>query len=431
MKLELTRLQRDQPELASLVSVQPSTLPQLQEAARRRHATIVEYFSADERLFIWVIGPDGTIRATSSAVKRPELERLIQVMRRSELTNITSQDRDEENRRDVSGSEPLAKKTRRSKQRNTTEDLSASQRLYRTLIEPISTWLPEDPNQLVTIIPHGPLFLVSFAALPDRNGQYLVERNTINYCPSISLLRFTGDKEKRVAQLRVPHMLVVGNPAMPRLFGSGRALRPLPGAEHEAHAISRQYPPSQVTTLVGSRAEERLVRELAPGQAVIHLATHGVIRDDEPLESFLVLAPRKGGKPGTASTAVSDGPLTVREVFQLDLNADLVVLSACNTGLGRINGDGVIGLSRAFVYAGTPSVIVSLWRVADIVARFEMEQFYSELKRNGGNKAAALRQAQVATLTMLRHNRFRTPSGKPLGEHPLFWAPFVLIGEAL
>lgn len=436
MKLELTRLQHDQPELASLVSVQPSTLPQLQEAARRRHATIVEYFSADERLFIWVIEPDGTIRATSSAIKRRELERLIQLMRRSELTNITSQAGgwDEENRRDLSGTEPRAKETRRSRQRNATKDLSASQRLHRVLIEPISTWLPEDPNQLVTIIPHGPLFLVSFAALPDRNGQYLVERNTINYCPSISLLRFTGDKEKRAAQLRVPHLLVVGNPAMPRLFGGGRALRPLPGAENEAHAISRQYPPSQVTTLVGSRAEERLVRELAPGQAVIHLATHGVIRDDEPLESFLVLAPRKGLKTGTATgelTAVSDGPLTVREVFQLDLNADLVVLSACNTGLGKINGDGVIGLSRAFVYAGTPSVIVSLWRVADIVASFEMEQFYSELKRNGGNKAAALRHAQVATLTMLRRKRLRTPSGKPLGEHPLFWAPFVLIGEAL
>ena len=220
---------------------------------------------------------------------------------------------------------------------------------------------------------------------------------------------------------------------MPRLSGRRQSLPSLPGAENEARAISKLYPPFQVTTLVGTRAEERLVRELAPGQTMIHLATHGIIRDDEPLESFLVLASRNNVKPGTTvgrQAAISDGLLTVREVFQLDLNADLVVLSACNTGLGKINGDGVIGLSRAFVYAGTPSVIVSLWRVADIVGSFQMEQFYKELQRNGGNKAAALRRAQLTTLTMLRQNRLRTPSGKPLGKYPLFWAPFVLVGEA-
>jgi len=441
IKLELSKLQHEQPELASLVSVQPSALPQLQEAARRRQSTIVEYFSSDDRLFIWVIEPQGTVHATSSAIARRELDQLVQQMRRSELTDTAVRNWDnEEIESGVSVFEPRVlsrgdlNEKRARKPRTATEDLSPLRRLHQVLVEPIAMWLPKDPDQLVTIIPHGPLFLISFAALPDHFGRYLVERHTINYCPSISLLHYTGAKEKRALQIPARHLLVVGNPSMPRFSGRRQSLPSLPGAENEVRAISKLYPPIQVTTLVGTRAEERLVRELAPGQAVIHLATHGVIRDDEPLESFLVLAPRKGLRSGTATgklTATSDGPLTVREVFQLDLNANLVVLSACNTGLGKINGDGVIGLSRAFVYAGTPSVIVSLWRVADIVARFEMEQFYSELKRNGGNKAAALRHAQVATLTMLRRNRLRTPSGKPLGEHPLFWAPFVLIGEAL
>jgi len=208
--------------------------------------------------------------------------------------------------------------------------------------------------------------------------------------------------------------------------------------ETEAQAISRLYPSDQVTTLIGARAQERLVRELAPGQTMIHLATHGIIRDDEPLESLLALAPETNNpqsairNPQSAiGGATSDGLLTLREVFQLDLSADLVVLSACNTGLGQISGDGVIGLSRAFIYAGTPSVMVSLWRVADIVVKSEMEQFYRALKRTGGNKAAALRQAQLETLRRLRRHRLRGPSGKPLREHPIFWAPFVLIGEAL
>ncbi|MBI4470349.1 MAG: CHAT domain-containing protein, partial [Acidobacteria bacterium] len=188
---------------------------------------------------------------------------------------------------------------------------------------------------------------------------------------------------------------------------------------------------------------ERLVRELAPGQTIIHLATHGIIRDDEPLESLLALAPEfsgrksaitgglagagpNGGQPATES----DGLLTVREVFQLDLHADLVVLSACNTGLGRINGDGVIGLSRAFIYAGTPSVMVSLWRLADRVAKDQMEQFHRRLIQSGGDKAAALRGAQLNVLRRLRRGQLRTRSGAPLSEHPLFWAPFILIGEA-
>ena len=113
------------------------------------------------------------------------------------------------------------------------------------------------------------------------------------------------------------------------------------------------------------------------------------------------------------------------------LHAELVTLSACNTALGHISGDGVAGLSRAFLAAGTPSVLASLWRVADVAGRFQMERFYSALRSNGGDKAAALRQAQLETLRSLRAKRLRIPSGKPLPEQPIFWAPFVLINNWL
>lgn len=413
VRAELSQFLQAQPELTSFVTVPPPSLPQLQETARRRHATLLEYFVTDAQLFIWIVRPDGTIRATSSQITRRELNRRVQQMHRAMQSGIVS--------RRV---RPLLR------------------RLHQVLIEPVEAWLPDDPDQLVTIMPHGSLFLVSFAALLDEHGRYFIERHTLNYSPAISVLQYTGSKQQRVVHRAAPHLLVVGNPAMARLPEPLPRLPPLSEAEAEVRAISQLYPAHQVTTLVGARAQERLVRELAPEQTMIHLATHGVIRDDEPLESLLALAPEmKDQRSGIRDqgllttdngqrTADSDGLLTMREVFQLDLSADLVVLSACNTGLGQISGDGVIGLSRAFIYAGTPSVMVSLWPVADIVTKFEMEQFYRWLRDNGGNKAAALRQAQLATLRKLRQHRLRTPSGKFFPEHPIYWAPFVLIGEA-
>jgi CHAT domain-containing protein len=151
-----------------------------------------------------------------------------------------------------------------------------------------------------------------------------------------------------------------------------------------------------------------------------------MVFDEEPWSSFLALAP--DAPPTAGRDSERDGLLTVREVFSLDLRAGLVTLSACNTGLGRVTGDGVIGLSRAFLYAGTPSVMVSLWRVADPVARFQMERFYAAL-RGGSGKAAALRAAQLETLEALRSGRLRAPSGRRLTDSPLLWAPFVLVGE--
>ncbi len=110
-------------------------------------------------------------------------------------------------------------------------------------------------------------------------------------------------------------------------------------------------------------------------------------------------------------------------MFATDLNADLVVLSACDTGIGRIGGDGVVGLSRAFIYAGTPSVVVSLRRVEDVAGRFLMERFHRELLASGGDKAGALRKAERATLGELRAGRLRGGRSEPLTESPAIWAP--------
>ena len=142
-----------------------------------------------------------------------------------------------------------------------------------------------------------------------------------------------------------------------------------------------------------------------PNARIIHLATHGLFDDIRGLGSAIALAP--SGK--------DDGLLTAEEILNLKLNAELVVLSACDTGRGRLTGDGVIGLSRSLISAGVPSVIVSLWRVPDNTTAGLMVEFYRQLDNNP-DKAQALRQAMLNT--MKQH------------PNPRDWAAFTLIGEA-
>ncbi|MEX0879449.1 MAG: CHAT domain-containing tetratricopeptide repeat protein [Thermoanaerobaculia bacterium] len=381
-------------ELAGLATHEPLTLTQIRREVSRRETTLVEYFCSDQRLYVWSVEPDGQIHGSSAPISRRELSR-------------------------------LAERARGARD----EARAALRKLHRILIGPVASRLPAGPDRLVTIVPHGPLFLVSFAALLGGDGKYLVDRHTLAYSPAIGVLRYTENKRRGAAEGDSRGLLVVGNPSMPVSPGGRRPLSPLPAAEAEARAIGRLYPAGRVTALTGSRAREETFRELAPGETIIHLATHAVVYDDEPLSSFLALAPSKESGAGWLASE-RDGLLTVREVFDLDLRASLVTLSACSTGLGLVNGDGVLGLSRAFLYAGTPSVLVSLWRVADPVARFQMERFYRALIETGGDKAAALAGAQRETIARLRAGKIQTPSGRALSEDPLLWAPFILVGEA-
>ena len=142
---------------------------------------------------------------------------------------------------------------------------------------------------------------------------------------------------------------------------------------------------------------------------IIHLATHGSFDDVRGLGSAIALAPSDR----------DNGLLTAEEILDLNLNAELVVLSACDTGRGRLTGDGVIGLSRSFISAGVPSVIVSLWAIPDSPTAKLMTKFYENLKQNS-DKAQALRQAMLEML----ENKEKEKS------HPRNWAAFTLIGEA-
>lgn len=170
----------------------------------------------------------------------------------------------------------------------------------------------------------------------------------------------------------------------------GYPLPPLPGTRREVTASSRRLTGGENVLLTGTEATEANVRRLAPGAEVLHFATHGIVRDDRPLDSFLALN-RGDGAVG------DDGRLTIMEIYALDLKANLVVLSACRTGLGQLSSDGMVGLTRAFFYAGTPSVVATLWDVADDPTFRLVSSFYSRLAA-APDKARALRSAQLSML---------------------------------
>jgi CHAT domain-containing protein len=271
--------------------------------------------------------------------------------------------------------------------------------LHRLLIAPIVADLPRDPLQPVVFLPQGELFLVPFAALKDAQGKYLIEQHTISTAPSIQTLELTHAQARSVPQN--PQVLVVGDPTMPLV--PGLSLPPLPGARREAIAIAKIL---NTQPLIGDQATKATVLKQMPTANLIHLATHGL---------FDTVAGEVPGAVALAPSGPDNGLLSAGEIFDLKLKADLVVLSACDTGQGAITGDGVAGLSRSLVAAGVPSVVVSLWAVNDDSTSVLMNDFYRNLKMNP-NKAKALRQAMLTTMQQY--------------PNPVDWAAFTLIGES-
>jgi CHAT domain-containing protein len=197
---------------------------------------------------------------------------------------------------------------------------------------------------------------------------------------------------------------------------AGAAFQPLPYAEEEVSSIGRLYRSKKkdAEVFVKEDARESLLKSGAGRPfKVLHLATHGFVDDRIPALSGLLLA------PGAAPDG-EDGFLRLNEIFQLKLGADLVILSACETALGKeVRGEGMIGLTRAFFYAGARSVVASLWMVSDRSTALLMREFHAHLL-DGEDAPAALRRAKLGLLKS-KDPRFR---------HPFFWAPFIVIGRS-
>jgi CHAT domain-containing protein len=275
------------------------------------------------------------------------------------------------------------------------------QDLHKVLIEPLSAALP-DHDSLIVIEPHDMLWLLPFAALQSAEGTRMVDRWPLVFLPSAAI----RDEVARPHTAQRPSILIVANPTGEQKDASpGQSA--LPGAEQEARAIARLLPEEQSTLLIGKHAKLAVIEELSPRQQILHFATHGVARDDAPLKSHIQVA-----------KSACDDTLTARRVLSLHLDADLVTLSACQTALGKLSGDGVIGLSRAFLVAGARSVLVSQWKVDDEATRDLMTAFYTRYLKEGLGKAQALRAAM---------NDLRSNSNAQYA-HPNKWAAFTLVG---
>jgi CHAT domain-containing protein/Tfp pilus assembly protein PilF len=395
-------------------SLKPS-IQQIKQIAQQQRATIVQYsiiantFQSQGKqkldsslLYVWVVKPTGEITFKQVDLKSFNTSLQDLVINSRDSIGVVSRDM-------------FDIKVINTQPEDPTEELK---QLHKILIAPIANLLPKDPNEKVIFIPQESLFLVPFPALLDDKGKYLIEKHTILTAPSIQVLDLTRKQKENSLKIETSDIntaLVVGNPTMPKIkIGDLESnLKSLPGSQKEALQIAKFF---NIEALTGSKATKSSIMQKMQQASIIHLATHGLLHD---FKGF--------GVPGAIALAPSgnkndsiDGLLTAGEILDMKLKADLVVLSACDTGRGTITGDGVIGLSRSLFSAGVPSVIVSLWAVDDDSTAFLMTEFYQNLlnKEKPLNKAQALRQAMLTTMKQKEYS------------NPLHWAAFTLIGEA-
>lgn len=358
--LQITR-QLQQLNRGSLIQVEPLDLAFLQQKLAD-DSVLVEYFSLDDVLFAFVVTND-------------RIEVMPPLGSEAEVVATIDQLRFQLNAMRY-GSAPLGKHLGQL----TSRTLFYLSKLYDLLIRPLT---PHLQQKRLVIVPHRALHYIPFHALYD-GSTHLIEQHEVVYAPSASVLQ---------------HCFAKPQPAWQRALILGTSETNIPHVHEEVASLASFFDES--TTLLGVEASLAALTTQAPQAEVVHLACHGQFRPDNPLFSALRLA---------------DSWLTVRDTYHLDLQrCGLVVLSACETGVSALApGDDLIGLARGFIYAGAPSLIVSLWVVDDKITAQLMRTFYQRLLI-GDNPAAALRFAQIE---LSRHH-----------PHPFFWSPFVLVGR--
>ena len=295
--------------------------------------------------------------------------------------------------------------------------------LYDLLLKPAAAQL-QGRTSLI-IVPDGALLELPFQTLQPRPNRYLIEDAAIAYAPSLTALREMNklrDRKKDAASSST--LLAFGNPALGKESISraksvlmDEKLYPLPEAEQQVNAIKQIYGAAKSKVYIGAEASEEHAKAEAGSYRILHLATHGILNNSSPMYSYLLLAHTEGDTN-------EDGLLEAWEIMKLNLNADLVVLSACETARGRVGaGEGMIGLSWAFFVAGSPTSIVSQWKVDAASTTELMMEFHRQLKAQLANPArsfSAARALREADLKLLRSERYR---------HPFYWAGFVVTGK--
>ena len=313
----------------------------------------------------------------------------------------------------------------------------AAGQLYALLLKPAEAQLRG--RKTLCIVPDRALWELPFQALQPKAGTHLIEDVTLFYAPSLSVLREVTKRRTappraslsddiKVADWRGPSrppkmLLAFGNPQLSgerggRLRGpETEAFGPLPEAEEEVKTLAQLYGVDHSRVFIGPEAREGVVKTEAAKFEVLHFATHGLLDNRNPMFSFLTLAQ-------TADEPNEDGLLEAREILNMDLNAKLAVLSACQTARGRVGaGEGVIGMSWALFVAGVPTTVASQWKVDSASTTMLMIDFHRRLTTRqaaGRSKEAKAESLRKAALGVLKTERYR---------HPFYWAGFVMIGD--
>src|SRR5262249_15856382 len=251
-------------------------------------------------------------------------------------------------------------------------------KLYDLLLKPARSLLGGKSS--LVIVPDDRLWELPFQALLDEGDRYVIERSAVSYAPLLTVLReMRARSDRRRAEASSSNLLALGNPrigqetgALARLTLRDEKFSPLPEAETEVRALGRLYGARRSKVYIGADAREDRLKAEAGQARILHFATHGVLNNAAPLYSYLALA---GGDKN------EDGLLEAWELMQLDLKADLAVLSACETARGRPGaGEGVIGLTWALFVAGAPATVVSQWEVESASTRDLMLGFHRQLQ---------------------------------------------------
>ncbi len=423
-------LRRENTRYASVHPAAPLTVERVQKELLHADTVLVEFMLGEKRSFAWVVSQNSV--SVSVLPPRIEIERQVRDYRQLMARKVSAL----------------------TFQRELADYQSAGRRLYKSLIGPIENAI--SASRKLLIVPDGLLAYLPFETLVtngsdkptarsgvtsrrDRRPSLLVERFGITYEPSASalaaisyrkqggvgpsksLLAFgdpaydretKGSSQTATAGMRGPIPPNHSSPIVTSYTERGFNFTQLPNTRDEVLAIGSLYPLDQTSVYLGPEAREEAVKAARLDQyRYVHFAAHALIDDRVPARSGIVLS--------LVGDSKEDGVLQMGEIMRLKLNANLVTLSACSTGLGKLfDGEGMVGLTRAFLYAGADSVVVSLWNVNDYATAELMKDFYRNLNRHLP-KDEALRQAKLAMLKGRRRE----------SSHPYFWAPFVLVGE--
>ena len=382
---------------------------------------LLEYVVTDERTYLFVIR---TAAKTAQAGRTPAALRVYAFdIQSKELAGLTEDFRARVAERNLSIKQP-------------------AQHLYDLLVRPV-----EGQLQGVTklcIVPDGPLWNLPFQALHQGKDGYLIEKYSLFYAPSLSVLKEMDKRVERAQTARAengsrvattapvpaspqqkpgPELLAMGNPSLnsatlakTQLLRSDEALSPLPDAEREVSALGQLYGRGRSRILIAEQASEGRFKSEAENYSILHFATHAILDDNNPMYSRIVLSP-------SAGQMEEDGMLEAWEILKLDLHADLVVLSACQTARGRVGaGEGVIGIAWAVFVAGCPRVVVSQWKVDSARTADLMIEFHQNLLKRGDADRSPMTKAEA-----LREAALKLLRGKY--NHPAYWAGFVLVGS--